>query len=123
MTLHLILKAQWYCMIEQGIKKEEYREINPYWVKRFINNTDARRYWEYFYEGDPPYFLYLIRRALAEGQLRPYDKVTFHYGYSSRTMTFEIENIHIGRGVMDWGAEKNTEYFVIKLGERVKELL
>ena len=28
--LHLTLKAQWYNMIEQGVKTEEYREILHY---------------------------------------------------------------------------------------------
>ena len=35
--LHLVLKNQWYQMIESGIKKEEYREIKPYWQSRFMN--------------------------------------------------------------------------------------
>lgn len=33
-TLHLILKGKWYDMIERGEKKEEYRELTPYWMKR-----------------------------------------------------------------------------------------
>lgn len=31
-TLHLVLKKQWYDLIESGIKKEEYREIKQYFV-------------------------------------------------------------------------------------------
>ena len=34
MTLHLTLKKQWFDMIASGVKKEEYREIKPYWNKR-----------------------------------------------------------------------------------------
>lgn len=34
-TLDLVLKSKWFDMIFNGIKKEEYREIKPYWVKRF----------------------------------------------------------------------------------------
>ena len=33
-TLHLVLKHKWYDMIASGEKKEEYREIKPYWTKR-----------------------------------------------------------------------------------------
>ena len=33
--LDLPLKAIWYDMIESGEKKEEYREHNSYWAKRF----------------------------------------------------------------------------------------
>ena len=35
-TLHLNLKAKWYDMIKSGIKKEEYREIKPFWEKRLF---------------------------------------------------------------------------------------
>lgn len=31
--LYLTLKKQWFDMINDGIKTEEYREIKPYWVK------------------------------------------------------------------------------------------
>ena len=32
--LHLTLKKHWFDMIASGEKKEEYREIKPYWDKR-----------------------------------------------------------------------------------------
>ena len=32
--LHLTLKKKWYDMIASGEKKEEYREIKPYWISR-----------------------------------------------------------------------------------------
>ena len=34
--LDLPLKKEWYNMIESGIKKEEYREIKPYWCNRLL---------------------------------------------------------------------------------------
>jgi len=36
MTLFLILKGNWFDMIASGEKKEEYREIKPFWTKRLI---------------------------------------------------------------------------------------
>jgi len=33
-VLHLTLYRQWFYMIDSGLKKEEYREIKPYWIKR-----------------------------------------------------------------------------------------
>lgn len=33
--LQLTLKKQWFDMISDRIKKEEYREIKDYWKKRF----------------------------------------------------------------------------------------
>lgn len=37
MELYLNLKTQWFDMIEQGIKKEEYREMKQYWTSRIWN--------------------------------------------------------------------------------------
>lgn len=39
--LHLTLKKQWFDMIASGIKREEYREIKPYWDKRLNREYDA----------------------------------------------------------------------------------
>lgn len=36
-VLHLTLKKQWFDMIFSGIKREEYREIKPYWIKRLMS--------------------------------------------------------------------------------------
>lgn len=35
-VLHLTLKKYWFDMIKSGVKKEEYREIKDYWVKRLF---------------------------------------------------------------------------------------
>lgn len=32
LTLHL--KKKWFDMIKSGVKKEEYREFNEFWIKR-----------------------------------------------------------------------------------------
>ena len=39
--LHLTLKKQWFDMIASGVKKEEYREMKPYWHKRLNKQYDA----------------------------------------------------------------------------------
>lgn len=36
MTLHLILQNKWYDMITKGDKREEYRQIKPYWTTRLF---------------------------------------------------------------------------------------
>ena len=35
--LTLVLKGEWFDMIERGEKYEEYREANDYWLKRLYN--------------------------------------------------------------------------------------
>lgn len=34
--LYLSLKKEWYNLIDDGVKTEEYREIKSYWVKRLL---------------------------------------------------------------------------------------
>lgn len=92
-TITLPLKRKWFNMIVSGEKKEEYREIKPFWTLRL---TPFRRY----------------------------DAVTFTLGYPkaddmNRRMTYRIKDIHIGYGKQEWGAESNTKYYVISLGERI----
>ena len=43
-TLNLVLKHKWYDMIASGKKKEEYREIKPYWVKRLVSDYTHVRF-------------------------------------------------------------------------------
>lgn len=51
--------------------------------------------------------------------MKRYCQVKFTYGYTNRTMTFEIESITIDKGKSEWGAETGKQYYVIKLGKRV----
>ena len=105
-TLHLSLKKEWYNMIESGIKTEEYREIKPFWCKRLIHDYD-----ECMEEFGAIIF--------DDKNFKQYDVVKFSYGYTNRTMTFEIENISVGYGNKEWGAPDNI-VFTIKLGKRVE---
>lgn len=95
-TLYLPLKAKWYNMIESGEKLEEYREIKDYWAKRLIDHIDNDN----------------------KTIFTKYDNVCFRYGYTKKSMSFDIESISIGEGKKEWGA---PDYFVfiIKLGKRI----
>ena len=92
-NLRLNLKAVWYDMIESGEKKEEYRKIKPYWTKRLIENSE-----EYFF--------------------KPYDTITFVYGYTKREMTFKCAGIRVGKGNSAWGAPEDDVY-IISIGEKL----
>ena len=97
--LYLNLKAKWYEMIESGIKKEEYREIKPYWIKRLCVS----------YSED-----------VSSIEYKEYDAVKFIYGYTKRSMMFNIQEILVDTGKPEWGAEEEIKYFVIRLGERIE---
>ena len=45
--LHLTLKKKWFDLIKSGEKKEEYREIKPYWTKRLTINDRAIKNYNY----------------------------------------------------------------------------
>lgn len=108
-TLSLPLKKEWYNMIESGVKTEEYREIKPYWKQRLLKYGNC---W-----GNNS----LVVETYNKGFLlfEKYEIVKFSYGYTKRTMTFEIKEIVIGKGNPEWGAP-NEDVFIIKLGERIE---
>lgn len=91
-TLTLNLKKKWFDMIKAGIKKEEYREMSPYWHNRLYKKGDFT--------------------------FNEYDKVVFTLGYpkkddKEKRLEFTNVQIHIGEGKEEWGAEKWKQYFII----------
>lgn len=113
-TLNLVLKGKWYDMIASGEKTEEYREINPYWEKRLLEDYEAMK---------RDYEMLMFRSFVVGDPLeypRGFTHVRFHRGYSKITMTFEIDSITFGKGKEEWGAEPGKMYFVIKLKRRTE---
>jgi len=92
--IHLTLKKKWFDMILSGEKKEEYREIKKYWDKRFIEN----------------------------GKIKQYDVIIFKNGYSKDAPTIEIKCLNIAKdyGNTLWGAELDTFYYSLSLGNIIK---
>ena len=128
--LDLPLKAKWYEMIACGEKLEEYREIKPYWCNRLLGACPygIKNYWTPVLQRTFLRVQELGRRYPDENLehllvwqygVRNYTHVRFRYGYTRKTMTFEIKDIVIGEGKPEWGAEKGKEYFVIKLGRLI----
>lgn len=130
-TLHLPLKAKRYEMIESGVQTDEYRDIKPYWCDRLLGNYPlGKEYWnivlpktfeiakdnEFKKDGIT---LTLYRLLIWNHGIRGYSQVKFSYGYTKRTMTFEIESITIGKGKTEWGAP-DSDVYIIKLGKRIK---
>jgi len=85
--LHLTLKKKWFDMIRSGIKKEEYREIKPYWRKRLL-----------FKEFDAIHF----RNG---------------YGKSMPCFTIKLTGLCRSLGIVEWGAPEGKEVFILKLGD------
>lgn len=97
--LHLTLKKKWFDMILSGEKKEEYRDMKPYWNSRLRSKKT-----------------YLIRQ---------YDLIVFKNGYSknARVMSVESKGIQMREGKKEWGAEPGKHYFVLMIGKIVSKPL
>lgn len=105
-VLHLVLKHRWYTSIESDGKREEYRNPTEYWTKRLTKNTHTE-------------VSHIILHWRTEPlDFKHYDLVTFHDGYTSRTQTWTVTDITLGKGNPAWGAPEH-QVFIIKLGERV----
>jgi hypothetical protein len=129
--LDLPLKKEWYEMIENGIKKEEYRDIKPYWCNRLLGGTSygIKDYWQSVLEstfeavkehGERIPDSYNLHHLLIwQYGTRDYTHVRFRYGYTKRTMLFELDKITIGKGKTEWGAPADKEVFILKLGKRL----
>lgn len=85
--LHLTLNKKWFDMIRSGIKKEEYREIKPYWRKRLLNK-----------------FFDVIQ--FRNG-----------YAKTAPCFTIELTGFYRGLGIVEWGAPEKEEVFILRLGE------
>lgn len=108
-TFHLVLKKQWFDMIAQGIKKEEYRAITPYWTRRLV--------------GDWQNYQYRLPK-LRGTYLMPFgvDRICFRNGYqkNARQMVVEWKGLKIDTPNPSWFPEDGdpTEpLFALVLGD------
>lgn len=111
-TLNLILKKKWYDLIKQGIKLEEYRELNQYYRKRIIGNCKKCKD-DNCEDCGINLLLLRLRRIIS------IDKVLLRNGYTKKTMLFYVKELVIDKGKPEWGAEPDKLYFVIRLGKRI----
>lgn len=116
-ALTLSLKKKWFDMIASGEKKEEYREVSPYWIKRLLRCG-------ILCNGNCVFTGKIVCPACRHLKYASFDTVVFTLGYPkkddmTRRIAFKIEDIEISEGKEKWGAEAGKVYFVIKLGERL----
>ncbi len=119
-TLCLPLKAQWYEMIESGEKKEEYREITPYWIQRLMVLSDGKKIPRAIAEKLAQCSPTRLKLAIIQGRIRfkHYDQIRFSYGYTRRQMYYPRLGICIGKGSPEWGAPDH-EVFIQPIGKRI----
>lgn len=93
--LTLPIKKKWFDMILSGEKKEEYREMTPYYQVRFKN------LWK---------FDQFNGSAIRE--------IRFRNGYSGNSPSFVAKcSLRTGTGKVEWGAEPGKQYYVLTIHE------
>ena len=98
--LVLPIKRKWFDMILNHKKFEEYREIKPYWTKRFQTIG--------LLEDDMP----TMNKAL----------ITFRNGYGNLAPSFTAwVHLDLGTGIEELGAEHGKVYYVLVI-DKVNEL-
>lgn len=103
--LTLPIKKKWLDMIAVGEKKEEYRDIKPYYDARLLTLFGC------IWVNDE-----LIKSPLPELQREPVQKIAFRNGYSKNAPTI-IANCELkaGKGREDWGAEPGKIYYILSI--------
>lgn len=97
--LTLPVKKKWFDMILSGEKKEEYREIKPYYETRFRNAWKG---------------------SLIGGNA--HRQIMFRNGYSKNSPSFTAKcTLSVGQGKEEWGAEPGKEYFILTVQEICRE--
>lgn len=104
-TLHLTLKKKWFDMTKAKIKREDYREIKEYWVRRLCEYHDGCMGGDF---NDP----HMVRSYA----FKQFDNAQLRNGYAkdAPTITESIYEIVIDTGIKEWGAEPGKLYFVIR---------
>lgn len=104
--LTLPIKKKWFEMILCGEKKEEYREIKPYYDKRFKNIMRSSECVYCKEDNGCPTFLVKLRN-----------------GYSRESpYIIAIVVLSIGVGRLEWGAEPNKEYYILRIKDFERNL-
>ena len=110
--LILPIKKKWYDMILSGEKKEEYREIKPYYTKRFKTAKLIYSGGDYMLYGGISHDEFWMISQLAPGS----QKVMFRNGYSADSPSFIAEcTLSRGSGEEEWGAEPGKEYYILAI--------
>lgn len=84
--LHLTLHRKWFDMILSGQKREEYREMKPYWNLRLARRRYDAISFRNGYAKDAPQMLVELKEHLS------------------------------GLGIIEWGAPAETPVHILRLG-------
>lgn len=102
--LVLPIKKKWFDMIKKGEKKEEYREIKPYYDSRI----------GYALCHAP--FKWCTQKYIDDCMKNRTIEVLFRNGYSYEDPTiYCVCKVRVDYGKKEWGAEEGTQYYVLEI--------
>ena len=108
----LPIKKKWFDMIVSGEKKEEYREIKPYYTSRFIKALGFPGKSE---RED-------VKELLKQMQALKSIEIMFRNGYSVGSPAIIAEcHLSIGMGKEKWGAKLGEKYYILRIDKIRKE--
>jgi hypothetical protein len=119
--LHLTLKRKWFDMIASGEKKEEYREIKPYWITRLANKHNGCM------GGD-----FMDNHKVISYTFKDFGVIRFRNGYAkdARMMDIECKGIRLAdleEVNPQWFGDKSQyegcRIFIISLGKLLNKNL
>ena len=122
-NLQLSLTKKWFDLTKAGIKTEDYREITPYFAKRFLRYNDKKMstsFWASLLIGKEFFEMFFDDISFEK-----FDSNIMTLGYpkstdSERILELEHKGIEIREGNPDWGAIPGRKYFVILHGSFLK---
>jgi hypothetical protein len=125
--LQLSLITNWFDMTKALIKKEDYRELTPFWCNRFLlydGKPKTVKWWSFMQNYEGCFFRKAIESSIENGKItfKHFDINRMTLGYPKATDLAKIINlqhkgIEIRTGNPKWGAVPNKIYFVIMHGD------
>lgn len=127
-TLKLTIKREYFQMILNDIKKEEYRSLSENWINRFILEKETQKgNMSAFWGNKKDTRANTIRYLIDTGNygIAQFDSIKFfnggHFSEKLPNLTVECKGIEIGTGKPEWGYSKDFspyfECFILKLGK------
>lgn len=93
--LTLPIKKKWFNMILLGEKKEEYRELKPYWTTRFAK-------------------VFEFEKGMPTG--KGTQEIILRNGYGTNAPYIKVRcSLQVKTGNPEWGAEPNVIYYTLKI--------
>lgn len=113
-TLFITVDRGTYIRVVCGVQLQVYRRLNQYWIRRFCNSRIALGCNYHDCES-------CFRTAIEYWEAFPFDQVCIRNfcANSVAEVLFNVKNITFGYGKPEWGADPESMYLIVNLGNKV----